>query len=139
LSRYEFLSPEWQEAARTLRDEYVDRVPEPPIPVRANLVILETPFATKTIDAHIDTGQGHAFPDLGHIASPEMTITMTYETVKSLFIGRDTQAMQMAFMSGQIRVDGDMTRMMFLFDFEPDEESATLAEEIDARLKAITL
>lgn len=136
---HEFLSPEWQEAARALRDEYLDRIPAPPFPVRANLVILEAPFQNPKIDAHVDTASGHAFPDIGHVDNPEMTVTLTYATAKTLFFARDAQAMQKAFMSGQIRIDGDMTRMMFLFDFDPDAASDPLAEEIDARLQAITL
>lgn len=139
MSRYEFLSEEWQEAARALRDEYLDRVPEPPFPVRANLVVLEAPFAESTINAHVDTAQGHAFPDLGHLDRPDMTITMTYETVKSMFVSKDPQAFQMAFMSGQIRVDGDMSKLMFMFDFEPDPGHEALATEIDQRLRDITL
>lgn len=139
MSRYEFLSEKWQEAARAVRDEYLDRIPEPRIPVRANLVVLEVPFSDSTINAHVDTGEGHAFPDVGHVERPDMTITMTYETVKAMFVSRDPQAFQTAFMAGQIRVDGDMSKLMFLFAFEPDPDEAALAAEIDDRLRAITL
>ena len=105
----------------------------------ANLVIIETPFPEKTVEAHVDTSRGHALPDDGHIADAEMTVTMTYETLRELFVAQDAQAVQMAFMSGQIRVDGDMTRLMFLFDVDPDPDAEALGREIEDRLRAITI
>ncbi|GAF76671.1 unnamed protein product, partial [marine sediment metagenome] len=72
--------------------------------------------------------------DLGHLDEPDLTVTLDYATAKAILVEQDAQAGMQAFMSGQIKVQGDMTKMMALQSQPPDET----AKEIADRIKAIT-
>ncbi len=136
---HEFLSPNWITAAVALRDEYADRLPESPTPVRMNLIITEVPHGDEAkIEASIDTGQTGLLPQFGHLENPELTVTMDYAVAKSLFVEQNTEAVGQAFFGGRIRVDGDMSRIFLLQSIEPSVEHQTLAREVNDRLLALT-
>jgi hypothetical protein len=138
VSTYEFLSPEWIDAAIALRDEYADRLPEPPAVVRMNLVITDVPHGESQIEASVDTGDHGLLPVLGHLESPELTVTLEYDVAKALFVGQDPEAVGQAFFGGRIRIDGDMSRIFLLQSFQPSEDQKALADEVNARLLAMT-
>src|SRR5690606_31686892 len=50
------------------------------------------------------------------------TLTTPYDVAKALFVQRDQQAAMQAFMSGQIRVQGDMTKLMTMGNTPPTPE-----------------
>ena len=136
---HEFLSPEWIEAALALRDEYADRLPDPPTPVRMNLIITDVPFGDEDrLAASIDTAETGLLPRFGHLDDPELTVTMEYDVAKSLFVEQDPEAVGQAFFGGRIRVDGDMSRLFLLQTLEPDEEEQALAREVSQRLLDLT-
>lgn len=137
---YEFLSPEWIEAALALREEYLGQLPEPPTPVRMNLIVTDVPHGSESeLAASIDTAATGLLPQFGHLDEPELTITLEYSVAKALFVNQDPEAVGQAFFGGRIRVDGDMTRIFLLQSMEPDEEHRRLASEVNARLLEITL
>jgi hypothetical protein len=138
VSTYDFLSPEWIDAAIALRDEYADRLPEPPAVVRMNLVITDVPHGESQIAASVDTGDHGLLPVLGHLESPELTVTLEYDVAKALFVGQDPEAVGQAFFGGRIRIDGDMSRIFLLQSFQPTEDQKALADEVNARLLAMT-
>lgn len=139
MTSHDFLSPEWIDAAVALRDEYADRLPDPPTAVRMNLVITEVPFDdTDELLASIDTGENGLLPQLGHLDEPELTVSLEYDTAKSLFVDQDPEAVGQAFFGGRIRVDGDMSRLFLLQALEPSDEQRTLAEEVNRRLLDMT-
>ena len=137
---YEFLSPEWIEAARAIRTEYADQVAAPDQPVRMNVVVTQLPFPDHgdRLHAHVDTTSGGVFPELGHLDQPEVTVTLDYATARDLFVGRDPQAISQAFLAGRLLVEGDLTRLLLLQDAQPTPEQAALAVEVAGRLAAIT-
>jgi putative sterol carrier protein len=49
-------------------------------------------------------------------------ITVPYDTAKRLFIDGDQSAAMQAFMSGQIKVEGDMTKLMAMQTASPTAE-----------------
>lgn len=136
--RHEFLSEEWIQAALAIRDEFHDQVPEPEHPVKMNLIVTEVPFADGDITAHVDTGERGVFPDFGNIDGAQVTVTLDYETAKSMVVTQDLEVVSMSFMSGRIRIDGDMTRLLFLQSLDPTPEERALAEEINQRVQSIT-
>jgi hypothetical protein len=131
-----FLSDEWIESARAIREKYLGQVPKIPFSVRMNQVITKVPFGEGTLHSHIDTSSGELLMDLGHVEKPDLTVTTDYETARLLFLGRDPQAAMQAFLSGKVKVDGDMTKMMVLQSQQNQKDE--LAEKIADEIQAIT-
>lgn len=131
-----FLSDDWLEAARSIRDEYRDR-PIASLPaIRLNQVITDVPFGEGTLDAHIDTSDGDMQIELGHLPDPEVTIRVPYDVAKAIFVDADAQVAMQAFMGGRIKVDGDLTKLMALQSGGVTADP--VAVEIAQRLQAIT-
>ena len=145
MGTHEFLSPGWIIAARALRDEYAAHAPEPAQSVRANLVIVDAPFADAAvndgdINGHVDTSAGSIMIDEGHISDPELTVKTDYATAKALFVDRDPAKAMEAFMLGKILVTGDVAKVMGFASAPPptDPEQLDMANEIARRLSEIT-
>jgi hypothetical protein len=51
------------------------------------------------------------------------TINAPYEVVRSIFVKRDQQAAMQAFMSGQVKVTGDMSKLMMNPPPTPEQEA----------------
>jgi putative sterol carrier protein len=130
---YEFLSDEWIAEARKIRAEFKDVSAPVTNPVRMNLVITEVPEAGE-MDAHIDTSKGEPDIERGHLENPDVTVTLDYATAKALLVEGNGQAAMSAFMSGKVRVDGDMTKLMAMQGTAPLGEAEALA----ARIREIT-
>lgn len=108
---YPFLSPDWMNAARALRDTLPRPETAPPVAVRMNLVVTDTPFDAD-VHGHIDTSDGEVVIEDGHLEGPDLTVTVDYATARAIFIDQDAAAAMQAFMGGRIKVDGDMTKML---------------------------
>jgi hypothetical protein len=133
---YPFLSDEWLEEARRIRAEYEGKGTSIPHVLRMNLVVTSVPFGERDIDAHLDTSGNELQLDTGHLDSPDLTITVEYDTAKAILVDGNPQAGLQALMAGKIRVDGDMTKLMALQTAPPGAGSA--AAEMATRLKEIT-
>ncbi|MEX2394865.1 MAG: SCP2 sterol-binding domain-containing protein, partial [Actinomycetota bacterium] len=72
--------------------------------------------------------------DLEHISSPDLTVTIDYDTAKALLVSMDVNAAMGAFMRGEIKVTGDIGKLMALqaTQIEP------LALEGAGRIQAMT-
>ena len=139
MTTHEFLSPDWIDAALALRDEYADQLPDPPTPVRMNLVVTDVPHGHEdAVSASIDTAETGLLPRLGHLDDPELTVTLEYEVAKALFLDHDPEAVGQAFFGGRIRIDGDMSRIFLLQTIEPDPDQRALAETVSRRLMDMT-
>ena len=134
MAQYPFLSEEWVAEAKTIREEYAGKTQAVPHVIRMNQVITDVPFSDDPIEAHLDTSDGEAQMDFGHLDTPDLTVTLDYETAKAIMVEQDPQVGMQAFMSGKIKVQGDMTKMMALQSQPPDD----VAKEIADRIKAIT-
>ena len=62
-------------------------------------------------------------------------LTVPYDVAKSLFVKGDPQAAMQAFMSGQIKVEGDMTKLMAMQAGGPPSEEQVAFQE---KVKGIT-
>jgi putative sterol carrier protein len=129
---YPFLSDEWVEAARSIREAS----PGATVPhtVRMNLVVTEVPFGDGTVDAHLDTSSGELVLETGHIDAPDLTVTVDYDTAKAILVEGNPQAGMQAFMAGKVRVEGDMAKLMALQTGPPDPA----AQEVATKLREIT-
>ena len=135
---YPFLSPEWIDEARRIRDEFRDRSPSLPA-VKLNQIITGVPFGDdKTIKAHIDTSSGDLTVDVGHLEAPEATMTIPYDVARALFVEGNAQAAMQAFMSGHIKVEGDLGKLLTVQETMAGGNIDPVQAELQARLKAIT-
>ena len=131
-----FLSGEWLDQAKAIREEYEGQGGAPPHQMKMNLVITGVPaeVSAAPIDAHLDTTGGDMDMDLGHLDAPDLTVTLEYDTAQAILVEGNPQAGMQAFMAGKIQVKGDMTKLMALQGAAPD----AIALEIAGRIKAIT-
>ena len=137
--KYPFLSDEWLEAAKKIREEHSGGdSPAPAHSVRMNQVVTDVPFGDGTINAHMDSSSGEMEMDQGHIDDAEVTVTVDYGTAKAIFVDQNPQAGMQAFMAGKIKVQGDMTKMMAMQQANPDPAAAAAAAEMAEKIKEIT-
>ena len=128
--KYAFLSPEWVEAARAVYARHAAEGGPAVFPLRMNLVVEGVPFSDEHFAAHLDTSNGLAKVDLGHLDSPDLTVTLGYEVAKAVLVRGDSQAGIEAFMTGQIRVDGDVTRLLTFQQATPTDGQLAITSEI---------
>lgn len=126
-----FLSDDWMDAARAIRTKYEDQTAEVSQSIRINQIITEVPFGDGTILSYIDTSSGRLEMELGELEEPDAVVTTDYATAKAMFVDQDPAAGMQAFMSGKIKVQGDMMKLMAMQTAMPADETAQkVAEEI---------
>lgn len=135
---FPFLSPDWIEAARGIHEEYKDQVDEPAESIKLNVTVTNAPFSDAEVLGHIDTTAGSVVPDDGHLEDPDITVQLPYDIARQLLIDPQPENVMIAFMSGDIEVEGDITLLMSLQDLEATPEQQALAEEVVGRLTEIT-
>jgi len=59
---------------------------------------------------YIDIGEGESEVGLGELEEPDVTVTNNYET--AVGISKGDLNTQMAFMTGKLKVSGDMSKLM---------------------------
>ncbi len=106
--KYPFLSDEWFAAAEQLIKAH--QVPAPP---HGNLVMnLEVTEGDKTIPFHMGSRDGETLFGKGHIEGSDLTLATDMATAREVFVEGNAQAGMQAFMSGKVRIQGDMTKLM---------------------------
>lgn len=125
-----FLSQAWFDAVDELRTE----LGEPPVPpamadLKLNVTVAGGPEGDKDISM-----QGGRF-EQQHVADAATKLTVPYDVAKAMFVEGNQQAAMQAFMGGQIKVEGDMSKLMAMQSAgAPGPEQQAFQE----RLKAIT-
>jgi hypothetical protein len=130
-----FLSDEWVAATKEIRDKYADDVPPVTATIRINQVVTDVPFGDGEIKSYIDTSSGQMVMELGELDNPDATVTTDYATAKALFVDQDQAASMQAFMSGKIKVQGDMMKLMAMQTAIPSNETT---EKIADEIKSVT-
>lgn len=122
-----FLSEPWFEAVEELRANQPE-LPGALADLVVNIVVTGAPEGD--VQAHLASGMF----DRGHTDGAPTTLTVPFETAKQLFIDGDQSAAMQAFMSGKIKVEGDMTKVLAL------QSAATTPEQeaFQARLRELT-
>ncbi len=132
---YPFLSPEWMDAAKAIREKYADQAAAITISVKMNQVITDVPFGEGDVRLYLDTSSGSLEMETGELETPDLTLTTDYDTAKKIFVDQDQAAGMQAFMAGKIKVQGDMMKMMAMQTGMPQDE---IAKTIASEVKAIT-
>ncbi len=84
-----------------------------------NLVIGSVPFGEGTVEAHVDTSTGELLLDIGHIDPVDLKVSLDYDVAKAILVEGNPQAGIQAFMSGKIKVEGDIAKLMALQSLSP--------------------
>jgi putative sterol carrier protein len=134
---YLFLSDDWVTEARRIREQHAGGGIAVPSVVKLNQVITEVPFREEPVKAHLDTSSGELVMELGHVETPDVTITLDYETAKAIFVDGTAQAGMAAFMAGKIKVEGDLAKLIAAL--QQVNPSAFEASEVQRRIKEITV
>src|ERR1700683_3602349 len=129
MATYQFLSDEWLAEARSIRAEF-DGQGAIEQSIRMNLVIGEVPFGEGTVEAHVDTSSGELVLDTGHIDPVDLKVSLDYDVAKAILVEGNPQAGMQAFMSGKIKVEGDIAKLMALQSMTPDPAAAEIAKRI---------
>lgn len=134
-----FLSAAWMDEARAIREKYAAEAAKVTASIRMNQVITDVPEAVgsgDTIRAFMDTSSGDVVMELGELETPDLTLTIDYDTARKIFVDQDQAAGMQAFMSGKIKVQGDMMKMMAMQTSMPQDD---IAKQIASEIKQITL
>ena len=123
---YTFLSDEWLGEVKKLADEAGGAGGAMPAGVQLNMVVTGGPQGDREL--HVADGVFGA----GLIEAPTK-LTVPYSVAKAMFIEGNQQAAMQAFMSGQIKVEGDMTKLMAM-----QSHGGSANPELTERLKEIT-
>ena len=106
--KFPFLSDAWFDAAGKLIKEH--NVAAPP---HANLVMnLEVADGDTTVEFHMGSKDGETMFGKGHAEGADLTMSTDIDTAREVFVAGNQQAGMQAFMSGKVRVQGDMTKLM---------------------------
>jgi putative sterol carrier protein len=130
MSKHVFLTEDWVNAVKGLREEFEGKVAPPAHKVRMNLVVTDVPHGDGTVEANMDSSGDEMTMELGHLEDPELTVTLPYDVAKGIFIEGNPQAGMQAFMAGKIKVQGDMTKLMAMQSGAVDPAAAELAARI---------
>jgi hypothetical protein len=129
-----FLTPEWVEAAREIREEFAGRETIAPPSLRVNYIVTEVPWSSSPVAAHTDTTSGTVQFELEHIEGAEVTVTLPYEAARSILVDADATAAMQMFATGKIKVEGDVSKLLALGAVPMDP----LALEVAERIRAVT-
>ncbi len=106
---FNFLSDEWFAEVDKIRGELGDdAIPASLKDLTVNIVVTGGPDGEKQV--HLSGGNY----EKGLSDSAPTKVTVPFDVAKSIFIEGNQQAAIQAFMSGQIKVEGDMTKLMAL-------------------------
>lgn len=128
---HEFLSDDWMNAARAIRAKYEGQTPKIAASIRINQIITEVPFGSGEVKSFIDTSSGDMQMDLGELENPDAVVTTDWATARAMFALGDQAAAMQAFMSGKIKVTGDMMKLMSMQTAVPQSDiTVKIADEI---------
>jgi putative sterol carrier protein len=131
--KFAFLTDEWIAAVEAI---VANAATEVAAATTGNLVVnlnvTDTPFGADK-QFHMGSIDGAALMGGGHKEPGDVTLTTDYATAKAVFISGDQQAGMQAFMSGKVKVQGDMTKLMM-----QQQGGGGASPEMQAAIQAIT-
>jgi hypothetical protein len=104
---YPFLSDAWFDAVEALRDK-APAAPEEAAGIAVNMVVTGGPEGERTL--HFVEGRF----DRGLVEGAPTTVTVPHRVARSMLVDLDPEVAITAFMTGEIRLEGDITKLMEL-------------------------
>lgn len=113
--KQDFLSDGWFDAVRAIQEEHKGEATEAldGVDLALNLTITDCPDGSEK-EIHMKMGGGEIDWEHNHVDTADAKVITDFDTAKQIFVGQDPQAGMQAFMSGKLRVEGDMTKLMAL-------------------------
>ncbi len=105
MTQHAFLSDEWLTAAKAIAAE-AGGGGGAPSDVKLNVVVTGGPQGDREL--HFDGGTF----ETGLLDDAPTKLTVPYAVARQMFVEGNQQAAMQAFMGGQIKVEGDMTKLM---------------------------
>lgn len=133
MSKHAFLSEGWLDAVIALQEEYSGKLPPAAVKMRMNQVVNAMPFGDETLRFHMDSTSGEGKLGKDHVEGADLTVTTDYDTARALVVDQNQAAAMQAFMSGRIKVDGDMAKLM-----APQPPKNDAQKELDQKIAAMT-
>jgi len=124
-----FLSDGWIEAAK---EAYEANNVTVPYKIKMNQVVTNCPFEPSEVHMFMDTSDGTMRTGKGEVDGAEVTLTTDWETSRKIIVEQDQAAAMQAFMSGKIKVTGDMTKIMMMNANPPTDAQKAAAADIKA-------
>jgi hypothetical protein len=104
---YPFLSDPWFDAVESLRDK-APTAPEEVADIAVNMVVTGGPDGDRAL--HFAAGRF----DRGMVDGAPTTVTVPHRVARAMLVDLDPEVAITAFMTGEIRVEGDLTKLMEL-------------------------
>jgi putative sterol carrier protein len=122
-----YLSDEWFVKVEELAKEVNLEIPPALADMKINMTITSD-------SGNIDMAMNGGKIQKGHTADAKTKITVPYDLAKKMFVDEDRQAGMQAFMSGKMKIEGDMSKMMAMQGIQPTASQKLL----QAKIKEIT-
>lgn len=120
-----FLSNDWFDQVKTMTDEAGDLNMSPAMSnMTLNLSVSGGPDGDT--QASIVNGKLQK----GHTDGAKTTLKLDADTLRKVFLESDMNAAMQAFMSGKLKVEGDMSQVMSLQNAKPSAEQTALFQKI---------
>ncbi len=131
MEKYQFLSPEWIDKVKEIRESHRDGEGPLKATIRMNQLVTDLPFGSNELRTFVDTSSGILEIELGELENPDVSVVIDYDTAKAIFVDLDSQAAIQAFMAGKIKVTGDLTKLMALQgSMAPNDTGIKIAQMI---------
>jgi hypothetical protein len=122
--RYEFLSEEWFHKV----DELIATAGDLKIPAEMKAVEVNVTVTSPSGDKLLFMKDG-LFTQ-GHKSGIGTTLTLTEQLARKIFVDADVGAGVQAFLAGEIKVDGDLAKLVAMQTVEPSEPQKKLTRQI---------
>lgn len=123
---YAFLSPEWFTKVDELIASAGDlQIPEAMKAVEVNVTVTSTAGETPLFMKDGLFTQGHK-------AGAPTSLTLSAELARKIFVDADMGAGVQAFLTGEMKVEGDLAKLVAMQTVEPSEPQKRLTKQIAA-------
>jgi hypothetical protein len=120
---YEFMSDEWFAKVQDLTEEVNPEVP-------AGVAELKMNIAVNADDGEKAFSVVGGRMKKGHVENASVTIALPIDLAEKIFLGRDNSAGVRAFMSGQMKIQGDVSTLMAPESVKPTESQEVLTQKV---------
>ena len=124
MAKAAFLSDEWFDMVKTIQDEMGDME----IPAQMQDLVLNVTVTTESGEVDICLNCGRL--EKGHSDSAPTKMILPLDLALRLFVENDKSAGMQGFMSGQLKVEGDMSKLMAMQSVEPSAQQEELQQKI---------
>lgn len=125
MSDFKFMSKDWFDKVRELR-EAAGHIETPA--ALHDLIINITVPDTEDGEKHMSLVSGMI--EEGHHDEAPTTMTLPMNLAHRIFIDNDQSAGMQGFMSGEIKIEGDMSKLMALQTAQPSDDQKKLQQQI---------